>query len=373
MSLRYNKALDSMKPSASMAKGLIEQRVDYNLAVGSPDLPPPAQVQDIVKEYATQPLYNYQPTKGSKAALANALKLIEGTDSAIDPDKNLVLVPGAKYGIYMVLKTICDAGDNVVLVQPYWLSYPDICLSLNLNYSSWSYDFEQADYDIAALEKLLSQTNPKAIVLNNPVNPSGYIFSNETIQQIISLCAKHNIWVILDEVYKDLCFDRSLQLHKDFQADNLVRVGSFSKSLSIPGFRAGYVLGSDTFISKLLLLHQHIATSISALTNYTLEKIDAEIYQAYADMCAKTYSQRFEVAYRALAAKSLTPLQGNASFYMMVDVSSKFQNGEQACEEYQNNNILVTPGIHYGSDYDNYIRLCLTVNKDELKKVTELL
>lgn len=373
MSLSFNNVLSQMKPSASMQKGLTEGSTAHNLAVGSPDIQAPERIKELLQEYAQSPDLQYQPTKGSLQAIQNVIELIDSGNPNLQDGKNVILVPGAKYGVYLSLKTLCNPGDSVVLIEPYWLSYTDICISLGLQQSFWRP--RENEYFVEDFIQLVenSKQKPKVLVINNPINPSGYIFNSEFISHLLDYCASSGIWLILDEVYKDLCFDHELNLHKHLYSDNLIRIGSFSKSLAIPGFRAGYIFASEQFISNFNLLHQHIATSINAQTNFILKNIPKTVYTEFTKFCSEKYQNRFEVAYRALISKQYQPLKSNASFYMLFDVTSKFENGESACEHYEKQGILMTPGIHYGTAYKHTVRICLTKESEVLEQIIKLL
>lgn len=372
MKLEYNYVLSSMRPSASM-KGLDEKQYLFNLAVGSPDISPPDQIAQLLKDFSANPLYNYQPVKGSLNALNNLKKLVDPDNNHTDPSQNLLLVPGAKYGIYLSLKTICNPGDTVLIIEPYWLSYPDICHSLHVNFVTWKINKESQSYDIISFKKILKSTKLKAIIINNPVNPSGYVFGIEFLNELIQECKQKDIWIILDEVYKELCFKEDVVLHCNLNAENLIKIGSLSKSLCIPGFRAGYVNAPVQFIQQFNLLHQHIATSIHALTNFIVSSISPSVYNSFTRNCAAVYFERYEIAKLILEQKGFKVLESKASFYLMVDVSHRFDDGEKACAFYEQQNIIMTPGVHYGDSYSSYVRLCLTLPKDQLFEVISLL
>jgi aspartate aminotransferase len=356
-----------------MSKGLSISEGMYNLAIGTPDLNPPTEIFELIDNFKNNPKFNYQPTKGSTKALANVKSLIDPDNNSIDPNKNILLIPGAKYGIYMSLKTICNIGDNVLLIEPYWLSYPDICKSLNLNFHSWTINHQKEDYLLEDFKELLNKHSFKVIIINNPINPTGYIFKESFLKQIIQHCSENNIWIILDEVYKDLCFDPNIRLHENLFEPNLIRVGSFSKSLSIPGFRIGYVIGSEDFISHFSLFHQHIITSISSVSNDIISNISEKSYRRFVLESAEIYKERYLKVKEILDSKGLPVCKSECSFYVLVNMSSKFNNGEEACDFYEKKNILLTPGVHYGKNYASHVRICLTKSTETLVKIIEML
>lgn len=373
MNEKFNLLLNKMKPSASMSKGLIEGVTKHNLAIGSPDIPPPSEISELIKDFAKKPDYQYQPTKGGIDTIKNVINLVDRTNEQFNLNKNVVLTPGAKYGIYLALKTVCNIGDHVVLVEPYWLSYTDICESLGLKVSFWEpidniYTFNDIKH---LIEKSINR--PRVIVINNPINPSGYIFDSKLLDSIINYCYSNDIWVILDEVYKDLCFDINKNLHKNLFSNNLIRIGSFSKSLAIPGFRSGYILGSESFITKFNLLHQHIATSINSLTGFILRYLSFQTYTEYTQNCSLIYKKRYEICYRELLEKGYKPIKSDATFYMIFDVSDKFENGQIACDYFETQGILLTAGINYGKKFNKTVRICLTKEIDILYNVINTL
>ncbi len=371
--MTFNNHLKNISPSASMMKGLIDRDIKYNLAMGAPDIPPPGEVFEIIENFSRNPVFRYLPSKGSSKALLNLKTILLDNSDLVDPELNCILVPGAKYGIYLSLKTVCNPGDCVLLLEPYWLSYPEICKSLDLNYATIIPDPETGRYPVQSILSGLSGNRCRAIVLNNPVNPSGYIFTEEELNEVIEYCKVKNIWVIIDEVYKNLCFDRSLNLHTNLAGENIIRVGSLSKSLNLPGFRAGYVVGDEAFISLFDRVHQHIATCIHPLTDEIVSHITASTFQTFSGYCAEIYAGRYELAKSLLNSKGFKILESKASFYLMVDVSGKFANGNEASDYYEKHGISVTPGDNYGKSYRNFIRLCLTLPKEDLTKVLNLL
>lgn len=364
--LDFNNTLTAILPSTSMMKGLVHNDIRFNLAMGAPDIPPPREVYDIIEKYAHNPDFRYLPSKGTGKALMNLKHLVLNDAEFIDPAKNCVLVPGAKYGIYLSLKTVCNPKDPVLLFEPYWLSYPEICKSLDLNFQTIAPDPVSGRYALDQLKSMILDHNIRAIVLNNPVNPSGYIFTEAELSEIIDFCKARNTWVILDEVYKNLCFDRNLKLHHNLVAENVVRVGSLSKSLNLPGFRAGYVVGDAAFIDLFDRLHQHIATCIHPLTNEIISQMPAVAFHTFSNHCAEVYSGRFEMAKVILNKNGFKILESEASFYLMVDVTNKFANGNEAGDYYEKIGIRLTPGENYGKCYRNFIRLCLTLPDEEL-------
>lgn len=366
--MRFNNSLKHITPSASMSKGLSEIPVFANLAVGSPDIPPPNEIMNIAKVFVQSPNFGYTATKGSVKALNNLHRIVFHENPNINPQTEISLCSGAKYGIYLTLKTITNPQDHVMFLQPYWLSYPDICISLNLNWTGFEYDFNSKSYDFEKLKQELLNQNTKVLLLNNPNNPIGQLFTKKQLQDLILFCEKQEIWLVLDEVYKDLVFVLQEPLHEWIHSNTVIRVGSLSKSMSLPGMRLAYVQGSAEFIQNFNLFNQHISTCVNSFALFLLENLNKETYNRFTSFCSQVYKERFEIAESILKSKGFKVLKSEASFYMMVKVTTNYANTQECISILESKGIIVTQGINYGNQFEDYIRVCLTVTKDKLEK-----
>jgi aspartate aminotransferase len=370
--MNFNSILNQIVPSASMSKGLSEVPVLANLAVGSPDIKPPAEIQEICLEYAKNPNYAYCQSKGSNKALNNLHQLVFNANPYINPNTQISLCNGAKFGIYLTLKTICNSNDHVMLLQPYWLSYPDICKSLGLQWSGFEYDFYSNSYNFEKLKQELIIENTRVLLLNNPNNPIGQLFTKDQLQNLILFCEKHEIWLVLDEVYKDLVFDFQEPLHEWINSNVVIRVGSLSKSMSLPGMRLAYVQGNSDFIHNFNLFNQHISTCVNSFALYLLENLTKDTYNSFTRNSSLVYKERFEMAEYTLISKGFKVLKSEASFYMMVKAIPIYSNTLKCITELERKGIIVTQGVNYGNQFQDYIRICLTIPKEKLIQTLNL-
>lgn len=361
MSYSFSKSLEHIRPSASMAKGLGGTPVKFNLAIGSPDVPLPSGMDRLLEQFKQQPTLEYLPTQGTLKARKSLLNnLIKPTNPAVSED-NLVLCSGAKYGIYLSLKTITNPGDTVMLLQPYWLSYPDICSSLYLNFQSFPFDFHSNSYNLLLLKEQLLQTKAKVLMINNPNNPSGVVLSKAFLADLCEFCQLHSIWIVMDEVYKDLVFP-NVEIDHDFLGlDGIIRVGSVSKSLAMPGLRLGYVLGHPDFVKKFVLINQHISTCINAFSSFVAENLQELNLDSFIQANKILYQKRFLKAQQVLNSLGYQVIPSSSTFYLFCQIpSSKFSSISDAENYFDSIGIRLTTGGHYGSQFNNYLRICLT-------------
>ncbi len=361
-----------------MKVGLTESKIPVtNLAIGVPDLKCPDEVVAVIQQAAAEFQFSYVPSKGSRKALLNLKNLLFKNESNILPEKNLLLVNGAKYGIYLSLKTICNDGDSVLAMQPYWLSYPEIIYSLGLKYHSCNPTIAASgtlDFDLSEIEKTVREKNITAFVLNNPNNPSGKVFELDWIVKLNSILKKYNCWLLIDEVYRELVFNRNKPNNFSIEDENIIRIGSLSKSLSIPGLRLGYIAASGIMIAQADLFNQHIETCVNSLSCYLMENLPEETFHTFTQNSSAIYRSRFEAVQKILAGSKLKMLLSEASFYVLVDFGSYFKSGGEACDFLSRElNIHAVPGLPYGNQFEQYIRICLTLPENMLVEKFQLI
>ncbi len=352
-----------MSVSASMKAGLKSVKDFYNLAIGSPDISPPNELIELIYSKHSQLNFNYMPSMASEVARANVLKIVNGQDKNNDVT-SITLIPGAKYGIYNSLKTITNPGEKVLIIEPYWLSYPEIVNSLNLDLEIYQMDLKFSSLDILDLQNKIKEIKPQVLIINNPNNPLGSVLENSELKKLIDFCADLNVWVLLDEVYKDLTFSQH-KLHASLNSYNLIRIGSFSKSLSIPGLRLGYVLGSPEFIERFNIFDQHITTSINSLSHLVAENLNCIDYPTHIKNIVNEYKNRYIHFSERIKEIDCEIINIESSFYCLVK-SPKYSNGADYKEYLYSKMVLVTEGAAYGKSLDEYVRVCLTLPMEQL-------
>lgn len=368
-----NNNLSKIRPSLSMTKGLQGKTAGLtNLSIGVPDISCPEVVVELIRELASKREFGYVASRGTPQALQNLKELLFVRSAEIKPEKNLMLVNGAKYGIYLALKTLCNPGNSILLLEPFWLSYPDITSSLGLNTITCSPAVSSdggTHYDLQKLHRILDHSKISVVVINNPNNPSGKILSKQWLDDLNKLLVTKGIWLLIDEVYKDLVFDSAKESEFDLYADNIVRVGSLSKSLSIPGMRLGYICGPERLIGSADLFNQHIQTCVNSLACRLLEHLPVAEFRKFVALCSKEYKDRYRDVGQILRETKLKLLKSEASFYGMVDFSEYFPSGEEACEFLLSKlKILAVPGRPYGDSFATYVRICFTLPRERLKE-----
>jgi aspartate/methionine/tyrosine aminotransferase len=369
--MKYNSLISELQPSASMKAGLNQDVGSFiNLAVGLPELSPPKEVIKLIEEAGNNLKTKYIPSLGTNKARQNLIdSVMLEDDITID---NVSLSAGAKFGIYLSLYLLCQQGETVLLLEPYWVSYPEMCKILGLNVVYWKPEIVNNElvYDFEELTKIVEKNNISCAIINEPNNPSGHVYGFDFIEKCNSLFTNNNISLIIDEVYKDLIFEKQNRIK--LSLDNIVRVGSLSKTLSLTGLRLGYVLSNSEFIQKFNLVNQHISTCISSIGNYVLEGIGNDCYQKFVTELNENYKRRRQIVKDILLDSKLSVIEGNSTFYLLVDFSKVFSSGNDAVkylkEEHQ---IIAASGGSYGSKFSTYVRICTTLSNEEIAKTVK--
>jgi len=374
--MKYSSIGITIKPSASMQAGLLEDAYLFsNLAIGVSDIPPPIGVNSLIQSYSKQNFYPYVASKGSKVARENLSRIIF-RNKEVDPDE-ILLVNGAKWGLNLALMGILDPGDSVVLMEPYWLSYPEM---VSLHYCKsvfWKPQVTENGeliFSIDELNIIIEKFKPKVLILNNPNNPSGMLFKKDFVDKISSILIQNDCWIIIDEVYKDLLFSKKDESEFYSFGDNIIKIGSFSKSIACPGLRLGYIHANPNFIAHIDKMNQHMQTCITGLSHFIIENLDLDEYLTYIYTSSKIFHRRYSVLENSLKNTQFSHLKSSASFYALVNFQSMSKTGEESCKILFNNyKILATPGGAYGNSFSSYVRICLTIEENKLLEIFEKL
>ncbi len=267
-----------IKPSPTLAvmakaKSYMAKGIDViNFGVGEPDFNTPDYIKNAGLKAIEDNFTRYTPTPGIvelRQAVCDKFKREYG----LDYDASQVLVsPGAKASIVNILIAICDAGDQVIIPSPYWVSYPDqVDIAGGLPLFLETKEEDNFKVNAEELDRLI-QANPnvKALMLNNPNNPTGAIYSKEELLVIGNVCLKHNILIIADEIYEKLVYDGAehvsiASLKAEFK-DITVIINGVSKAYAMTGWRLGYSVGPKEIIAAAGRIQGHTTSCVNSVT-----------------------------------------------------------------------------------------------------------
>jgi aminotransferase len=238
-----------------------------NLAQGFPDFDPPEPLLAALEQAARGPFHQYAVTWGApRFRNALARKIARDTGLEVDPERHLVVTCGSTEAMMVAMMTACNPGDRVVVFSPFYENYAADAI---LSGAEPVYvplvppDFR---YDPAVLARAF-ESKPKAIVVCNPSNPTGKVFTREELLEILALAEKHDAFVILDEPYEHIVYEPHRHVYGAALPGAFARTitcNSLSKTYSITGWRLGYVLAAPEVIAQARKVHDFLTVGAAA-------------------------------------------------------------------------------------------------------------
>jgi len=286
-------------------------------------------------------------------------------DIPINYEKEILITAGSKAAIHFALMAVLNQGDEVLIPEPYWVSYPEqvkLCFGVpvSIPYYKSVYDFE---------EFITPKT--KVIVINNPQNPTGYVYSEQELNHLLMLTEKYNLWLFSDEAYSEFVDDgKFISPGKiDREKKHTVVFNSISKNYGISGWRLGYVIANEKLIYNILKINQHLITCPATILEYYVERYFFDILEITNPQIKALVNKRKEIA-EYMASIGLNALHGTATFYFFVSISPSQLTSEEFCTKLLfDHHISTVPGLGYGASCDQFIRISIgTENVEDIKK-----
>jgi aminotransferase len=306
-----------------------------NLSQGFPDFDPPVELQAALEKVARQGPHQYAVTWGApgfRRALAGKLSRFMGMP--IDPEQHIVVTCGSTEAMMAAMMTACNPGDKVIVFSPFYENYgADAILSgaEPIYVPLRPPDFQ---FDPDVLRRAFEQ-RPKALILCNPANPTGKVFTRRELEYIASLAAEFDTFVITDEVYEHIVYEP--HRHVYFASlpgmfERTISCSSLSKTYSITGWRLGYVVAPPQIIDHARKVHDFLTVGAAApLQEAAICAL--QFPDAYYRELQASYTQKRDLFQGALDAAGLKYTRPQGAYYVMVDIS-EFRQGDDVefCE-----------------------------------------
>ena len=238
-----------------------------NLSQGFPDFPAPEAIKQAASEALFADVNQYAITWGAKRLRdAIAVKTSWHLGLDVDPERELTVTCGSTEGMIATMLAIIDPGDEVVIFEPYYENYgPDVILSgatprfVPLTAPDWTFDHDE-------LRAAFSERT-KAIILCNPGNPTGHVFTRAQLETIAQLCQEFDVVAVTDEIYEHILYDGADHISIatiDGMRDRTVTINSLSKTYSVTGWRVGYVIAPPDLTSAIRKVHDFLTVGAAA-------------------------------------------------------------------------------------------------------------
>ncbi len=348
---------------------------------GEPDFNTPDYIINSAKKALDIGFTKYTPAAGTvelKQAICDKFLKDNGLTYA---QNQIVVSTGAKSSLYHAICAIVEEGDEVILPSPYWLTYPELvklaggeCVIVKAEkengYKMTAEQFEKA---------ITSKT--KCLILNTPNNPTGAVYSQSEITAIASVCEKHGLYVISDEIYEKLVYGGeqhySIAKCSDYMKEHTVIVNGMSKTYAMTGWRIGYIAAPADIAKAVSSMQSHTTSNACSISQYasTTALVDPEGEKFVSEM-QKVFDERRQYMVKTLQSMDgIVCIEPKGAFYVFVDVSGLYGkcydgtviNGSLTFADCAlKKGVALIPGVAFGDD--NCIRLSYAISLEDIKE-----
>lgn len=346
----------------------------YDFSLGNPTTPAPAKVNEAIKQAVDQlnplELHGYMSNAGYedvRKAMADNLNGRFGTDFT---ERNIVMTVGAAGGLNIIFKTLLNPGDEVVVFAPYFGEYRAYAANFDAVIVEVAPDFESFQPDLQEFEKKLT-AKTKVVLVNTPNNPTGVVYSEDTMKQIATILEKkekeygHEIYLVSDEPYRELVYDGVQELFLTKYYRNTIVGYSFSKSLSLPGERIGYVaVPNEVVDAQKILDGLEVSNRTLGFVNAPslIQKAAAAAVEEKTDV--DFYDRNRKLLYEGLTKLGFNCVKPQGAFYLWM--KSPDEDEERFVENAKKYHIILVKGSAFACP--GYVRMAYCVSPDMIQK-----
>ncbi len=340
-----------------------------NLSQGFPDFDPPKEILNRLEQVAHEDYNQYAITWGAqnfRDALAKKQSKYMNLD--LDSSKNIVVTCGSTEAMMAAMMSVCDPNDKVIVFSPFYENYGADSILCGANPIYVPLHPPVFNFDKEELENAFKQ-NPKALILCNPSNPCGKVFSKEELEYIACLAVKYDTYVITDEVYEHIVY--APYKHTYFASlpgmfERTISCSSLSKTYSITGWRLGYCIAPENIIEQIKKVHDFLTVGAAAPLQEAAV-VGLECSDAYYDELQKLYTHKKDLFLNGLKELNIPHTEPQGAYYVMVDISEfGYDSDLDFCVDLiKNVGVAAVPGSSFFKEEENrYIRFHFA-KKDE--------
>ena len=370
-----SKRVMTMKPSSTVAvnaKALELRRQGIDLVAmtaGEPDFDTPQFIKDAATRAMLAGKTKYAPPAGIpelREAISAKFKRENGLE--IPADQTVVTV-GGKQCLFNLFQAILDPGDEVIVIGPYWVSYPEMArfaegVPVEVNTGPESGFIP----DPAEIERKIS-TRTKAIVVNSPGNPTGAVYPKEVLVAIAELANKYDLYIVSDEIYEHLIYEGEHFSPAHVAPDRTITVNGAAKAFAMTGWRIGYAGGPKDVIKGIIDVSSQSTTSPDTIAQWaTVEALNnVQEAQKFITMAREAYRARREIIVEGLNALGLPTPKVSGAFYVLSDVSKIGPDENQAALKLLNEaRVAVVPGTDFAAPH--HVRFSYATSEENIRK-----
>ena len=351
-----------------------------DLSVGEPDFPTPENINNAAISAIQRGFTKYTATEGI-TELRNAIARKYQEECGVEYKLGQVIVsPGAKYSLYLAAQALLNKNEECIIPSPYWVSYPHI-VSFAKGIPVYVETREENGFLLKPedLDRAITP-NTKALILNNPSNPTGAAYDEGQLREVVDLALKEGLVIIADEIYEKLVYDgfrfTSVCQMGEKAIQNTVIINGFSKAYSMTGWRLGWAVGPPQLIEGMGKIQSHSTSNPASIVQWAgVEALNGPQYEI-AKMKSEFQQRRNYMLYRTRMLNGVSCFQPQGAFYLMPNVKRYYDmefEGLQIRNSYglayyllKEAKVAIVPGAAFGAD--NFIRFSYATSMDNIKE-----
>jgi aminotransferase len=366
----YSNLLDQIPPSGirSFFDLVIDSKDIISLGVGEPDFKTPSVIVKQAIKILEKGKNSYTSNYGL-LSLREEISIYQKNRFGCfyNPEDEVLITAGVSEGVDLCLRSILNAGDEVILPEPNYVCYAPL---ITLNAAKIvKLDTSKTGFipDPALIKKSIT-SKTKAIVLCSPNNPTGVVIPKEVLKEIAKLAEENNFWVIADEIYAEITFDASYVSFSSLPnvKDRTILLNGFSKSFAMTGWRLGYVCGPQALISRMVKILQYAQLCAPTLSQYAaitaLKNAIPDVEQM-----KKSYKSRRNLCVNRFMEMGLDIVKPDGAMYCFPSIQKTGLTSLQfALKLLEEEKVAVVPGDAFGESGEGFVRCCYATDRELL-------
>ena len=366
------------------AKEMKENGIDVmSFGAGEPDFNTQANIINAAIKAMEEGNTKYTNVNGILPLREAICKKFKEDNGLIYKPSQIVVSTGAKQSLANVFLAILNPGDEVIVPNPYWVSYPEL-IGLADGKAVFVESDETSSYKFTKenLEKVVTEKT-KAIILNTPNNPTGTIYNKEELIEIAEFAKKHDLIIVSDEMYEKLIYDGekhvSIASVSDDAYERTIVINGLSKSYAMTGWRLGYCGASEKIAKLMTNIQSHMTSNVCSITQYAAVEALNGPQDKVKEMIVEFERRRNYMAKTLEEMNNLSIIKPQGAFYIMINIDKclgKEINGERindsmdfSAKLLEHEKVAVIPGKAFG--LDNYVRVSYATSMESIEKGLE--
>ncbi len=362
---------------AAKAKAMKKDGLDVcGFSTGEPDFDTPKHICEAAKAAIDQGKTRYGPAAGEPALREHIARKLQQENGLLYGSENVMVTNGGKHSLYNLMETFIEAGDEVIIPAPYWVSYPEM-VKLAGGTPVIVPATAQTDYKITP-EQLKAAITPKTklLVLNSPSNPTGMVYTRAELQALADVIVEADIWVVSDEIYEKILYDGAEHvsigsLNPEIFKRTIISNG-FAKGYAMTGWRLGYLAGPVEIIQGASTLQSHATSNVCTFAQYGAIAALSGPSDEFGIMLSAFTKRRKAIMSMVDDIDGLSYVEPKGAFYLFIDINQLGLGSIEFCDRLlTEKHVAIIPGAAFGAE--GTIRISYATDMDTIERGMERL